>query len=112
MELQPKSEGGGLYLSRRRLSKSVIGRVDEEGHDGRRGHELVQQFQPLWRKFAAQGGRARDVAARSVQANDKSKRNRVAPCKDNDWNRRGCRLCRECRRCSTRCGNHADLATS
>ena len=40
---------------------------------------------------------ARDVAARPVQAGDKPDRDRVAAGREDDGNRRGCRLGRQCR---------------
>ena len=42
-------------------------------------------------------GHAREIAARSVQAGDKSELDRVAGAPEDDRNRRGCRLCRPCR---------------
>ena len=72
MELQPEGAGRRLQVSRLGLGNSGIGRVDEQGNDGRRGDQLVQQFQPLRPYLHVQDGHAREVAARSVQAGDKS----------------------------------------
>ena len=48
----------------------AVGRVDENGDDPRRRHQLVQQLQPLRRKLHLQDGRAGDVAARTGEAGD------------------------------------------
>ena len=57
----------------------------------------------------AQGGRACDVAARTVQAGDKSKRNRVACRKEHNRDGRGRCLRGQCRRRAARCSNHPHL---
>src|SRR5215510_2329195 len=46
MELEPEDAGPRLEVSRLGINKWT-GRVDEERNDGRRGDQLVQQFQPL-----------------------------------------------------------------
>ena len=58
----------------------------------------MQHLQPLRRKLRVQRGHAREVAARSVQAGDKSKLHRVAPGGEDDWNCRSRRFGRQCRR--------------
>ena len=47
--------------------------LTSRANDGRRGDQLVQQLQPLRPYLHVQRGHAREVAARSVQAGDKSK---------------------------------------
>ena len=47
---------------------------------------------------SVQGGHARDVAARPVEAGDKSELDRVAADLEDNRNCRGRRLCRQCRR--------------
>ena len=61
------------------VSAAGIGRVDEHGHDGRRGDQLVQQFQSLRRYLHVQLGHARDVGRRSVQAGDEADLHGIAP---------------------------------
>ena len=65
-----------------------VGRVDEQRHEGRHRDQLVQQLQPLRPQLHVQGGRAREVRARPVQAGDKSKLDRVATDHEDDRNRR------------------------
>src|SRR5665811_1245996 len=61
MELQPEGTSCCLHLLRVGLGKSGIGRIDEQGHDARRGEQLVQQLQPLRRYLLHVClGRARD----------------------------------------------------
>jgi hypothetical protein len=71
----------------------------------------VQQSQLLQPYLHAQVGHARKVAARSVQAGDKSKRDRVEPKLEDDRNCRGRGLGRKCRGCAGR-GNHGDLSAN
>ena len=78
MELQSKGAGRCLRISRYGFG-SGSGRVDEQGHDGRRGDQLMQQLQPLRPDLHVQDAHAREVASRPVQAGDKAKRQRVAP---------------------------------
>ena len=68
MELEPEGAGRSLHVARGGLRKRRIGRINKQRHDGRCRHQLVQEPQPLRRKFAAQGGRARHVAAWAVEA--------------------------------------------
>jgi hypothetical protein len=70
MELQPEVQSRCLHFLRGGLSKSGIGRVDQQGHDARRWDQLVQQLQPFWRYPHVRIGHARDVAARPVKAGD------------------------------------------
>ena len=97
MELEPEGAGRSLHVARGGLRKRRIGRINKQRHDRRCRHQFVQEPQPLCRKFAAQAGRARHVAAWAVEAGDNSKRNRIAPSEDDDWNRSGGSLRRQCR---------------
>ena len=47
MELQPEGARRCLHGSRRRLSNTGIGRVDEQGHVRRAGHHLMQHLEQL-----------------------------------------------------------------
>ena len=49
MQLQPEGTSRRLHLLSVGLGKSGFGWVDEERHDARRGNQLVQQLQQLWR---------------------------------------------------------------
>ena len=66
----------------------------------------MQQLQPLRRQLEGQTGHAGHVAARPVEAGDKSDFNRVGPCPEDDGNLAGRRLGRQ-RRSST-AGRHED----
>jgi hypothetical protein len=92
MELQPEGAGRCLRVSRYGFS-SRSGRVNEQGHDGRRGDQFMQQLQPLRPDLHVHDAHAREVAARAAQAGDKSKRERVEPCHEDNRNYRGCCLC-------------------
>jgi hypothetical protein len=71
----------------------------------------VQQAELLRPYLHAQVGHAREVAARSVQAGDKSHQDRIEPYLEDDRNRRGCRLGCKCRGAAGR-GNHGDLSAN
>ena len=90
--MQPEGAGLRLRVSRYGFG-SGSGRVDEQGHDGCCGDQLMQQLQSLRPDLHVQDAHAREVAARSVQAGDKSKRERIEPDHEDDRNRRGCCLC-------------------
>ena len=60
MKLQPEGARRRLQVSRQGLGTGV-GRVDEERNDGRRGHQLMQQFQPLRSHLDGQRGDACEV---------------------------------------------------
>ena len=61
------------------------------------GTNLVQQLQPLRPYLHVQRDHAREVAARSAEAGDKTSLDRVAAAVEDDRNRRGRRFC--CQRC-------------
>src|SRR5262245_141795 len=78
------------------VSTLEIGRVDEKRNDARGGDQLVQQLQsPLRGELHVQGNHAREIAARSAEAGDQTKLDRVAAGIEDDWNRSGCCPCRE-----------------
>ena len=92
LELQPEGAGRSLRVARYGLGIG-IGRVDEQGDDPRRGHQLVQQLQPLRPHLHVQRRVSREVAARSVHAGNEAGCNRIARYRENDRDRRGRRLC-------------------
>jgi hypothetical protein len=110
MDLQPKGMGRRLQVSRLGLGKR-IGRINESGNDGRRGHELVQHLQLLLGQLHAQRGHAGDVAARPIQAGDKANLDRVAPYRKDDRDRCGCGFGRDRRVYGPGRSDHGDLAT-
>ena len=67
MKLQPEGASRCLQLLRVGL-RSRIGWIDQQGYDARRGDQLVQYLQPLWRHLHVRMGHACDIAARSVEA--------------------------------------------
>ena len=64
----------------------------------RSGHQLAQQLQPLRRQLDREEVDARRVAARPVEAGDKTELDRVVADDEDDRDRRGRRLGRERRR--------------
>ena len=107
IELQSKLASRCLKVSRLDLGTG-IGRIDERCHDGCHGHHLVQHFYLLLHQLRGQVAHARDIATWSVEARDKSNRDRVGRSRENDRNPRGRRSCCECRR-SACCGNRRHL---
>src|SRR5215831_8131411 len=101
MEVQPQFAGCRLEISRLGLGTGK-GWVYKPGYGGRPRHKLVQHLQLLLYQLHAQIGHACDVAARSAEAGDKSKRDRVGRSREDNRYRRGRRLCRECRRSTSR----------
>src|SRR5216683_8325753 len=77
MELQSEGARRHLQVSRYGVGTSAIGRVDQYGEVRRCGDQLMQQVQPLRPQLHVQDAHARDVAARSAQAGDKSNLYRV-----------------------------------
>src|SRR5262249_49956068 len=67
----------------------------EKGDHGRPRHEFVQQLKPLRPQRERQPADAYDVTTWPIQAGDKTVLDRVAPCLEDDWDRRGCRFCGE-----------------
>ena len=98
MELQPKGVGRRLQAAQKLLGKNGTGRIDEHANDGCRWYQFVQQLQPLRPHLDVQIGHAREVAARPVQAGDKSNLHRVDRYREHDRNCRSRCLCRHYRR--------------
>ena len=92
VKLNPESAGRGLQACRDRVRESRIGRVNEQGHGGRRGNQFVQQLQAFRSQLHPQYGHAREIAAGPCEVGDKPNRDRVSGSKKDDWNRRGCAL--------------------
>jgi hypothetical protein len=90
-DLHPADTGRRLQLSRERLVVGT-GRVEERGNHGRGRNQLMKELQLLRPQLHGQIGGAREVAARSIEAGDQSKLDRVAPSGKDDRNRRGHRL--------------------
>ena len=84
----PRVRAADCKFSRYVLCHKGAGRVDEERNDIRRGYQLAQQLQPLRPQLRVQVGHARDIAARSGKAGDKSSRDRVSSHLEDDGNRR------------------------
>ena len=81
-----------LQVPRLRITYSGARRVDEQRDAGGRRKKLVQEFDPLRSHLCIQRHYAREVAAWSAQAGDKSKFDRIARYVEDDRNRRGRRL--------------------
>jgi len=96
MELQTKGARRRLYCSRLGLSHRT-GWIDKKSHDFRRGHKLMQQFQPLRQNLCAQLDSARDIAPRLAQVSDQAELDWVAAGGKDDRNGRSCGLCSKCR---------------
>lgn len=110
MELQPQRAGRRLLISHSGFSIGVR-RVDEQCYVVCRRHQLVQQLHPFRPELRDQGGHARDISARSVQARDKPRPDRVDPQRENDRNRRARRLCGQCRKSAAGRKDHSHRTT-
>ena len=55
------------------MSASLIGRIDEERHGPHCWERLVEHLQFLWHQILRQLGQAREIAARLVEAGNKTK---------------------------------------
>jgi hypothetical protein len=82
-EFKPEAAGRDLRVSRSGLGKSGTGRVDEQGNEGCRGDQGVQQLHPLRHYLQVQRGHARKVAARPAPASA-SLKYAAAVCERND----------------------------
>src|SRR5262249_45182923 len=89
LELEPEGASRRLQVARKGFGKRGTGRVDEQGKNGRRGQQFVQQFEPFRPDLGVQIGHAGQVAAGSVQAGDKSNLYRVSRYPEDDRNGRG-----------------------
>jgi hypothetical protein len=90
-ELLADSKRSGLHVSPFRLGTRMV-RFHQHGNCCRLGHELAQQLQSLRPHLAGEKVHARDVGTRPVQAGDEAVPDRVAPSREDDWNRCGCGL--------------------
>ena len=106
-ELQPERARRSLGLIQFQLGIRIV-RVHQHGDDRGVGNELVQQLQSLRREQIGEESDARDIAARPVEARDKSVLDRVAAETEDDRDRCGRRLGRE-RRDRSDCGDHGHL---
>src|SRR5262245_16918875 len=70
----------------------------------------MQEPKPLGPKLSVQGADTGDVAARAVQAGDKTDFDRIRPDTEDDGNCRGRSFCRECRRRAAGRGNQRHSA--
>src|SRR5262245_521227 len=77
MELQSQCLSRRLRAARDPLGKSRNRRVDQKRHAGNQRQQFMQQLQPFRRQLDVQTGHAGHVAARPVEAGDKSDFNRV-----------------------------------
>src|SRR5262249_25773827 len=84
-------------------------RVAEHSNAGRRGHQLMQDPPRLRPYLCSQRRYAREIAARSSETGDKSRRDWVVAGREDDRNGRRRRLCCYHRRRTVR-GNHSYLA--
>src|SRR5580704_13115488 len=108
---QPEDSPSLLKISRQGLRKGTCW-VKKQGNDSRSWDELVQHLQQLRADLHTQTGHARDVAARSVQAGDKSKHHRVGPYPEYDRDRTGCPLRGQCRLTAIDRGNNSHLTAN
>jgi hypothetical protein len=110
VQLQSELASCHLQVPRLQITYSGTRRVDEQRDAGGRRKKLVQEFEPLRSHLCIQRHYAREVAAWSAQAGDKSKFDRIARYVEDDRNRRGRRLGRECRGRATAGEHYGHLA--
>ena len=77
-----------LHIRDHGLSLGIF-RIDQDRKARVSVQELLQKPELLYRKPRIHGGDAGDVAARSVEADDKAIRNWVTPSHEHDRHRRG-----------------------
>src|SRR5215813_5882132 len=92
-ELQPKRLGRVLDVSQLRQGVREI-RIHQKADEIDRGHELVQQAQPLRAQAQDQQVDPGDIATGSIEACDKADLDRVAAGNEDDRYCRSRRLCR------------------
>src|SRR5260370_41583790 len=100
-----------MQVLRGEFGETRLGRVDEQTDDGRWGHQLMQQLEPLRLYLRVQRSYACDVAARSREAGDQSKLDRIGRYLEDDRNRRCRPLGCQCRRSAARRDNYGHLTT-
>jgi hypothetical protein len=89
-----------------------VGRVEQQADRARRWHKLMDQLQPFLPGIYVQRDHPRQVAARPIQAGDKSGFDRVDAAMEDDWNCPGRRLCSHRRGISTDGSNHGHLTAN
>ena len=87
--MHPEPVSGCLRIFSLGLGNNWARLVDEQGDSGGGGDQLMQQLQPLRHEFCIPDSHAGEIAARSIQAGNKAKLNRVPGNAENDRNRRG-----------------------
>src|SRR5262249_3516248 len=75
MEVQSEGTSSCLQRPCAAVGKSGTGWINKQGHDTRRGDQLVQQLELLRCYLYGRLRRARDVAARSVKTGDEAETN-------------------------------------
>jgi len=94
------------------LGKSPTAGIDEHGNRSCFGQQFAQQLETLWPHLDIHIGDASEVAAGSVEAFDKTDRNRVDRCRKDDRNGRRRRLGRQCRRAAAPRYDHLYLTAN
>jgi hypothetical protein len=85
------------------------GRIDKHGDASYSGHQFAQEFQPFCHHLTHENIDAGQVASRPGEASHKAKPDRVFADREDDGDRRGCRLGRQSDMI-TDSGDHGDLA--
>jgi hypothetical protein len=98
-----------LRVARQDLAAARIGRVEEDGNQGRGRHQLAQQLQSFRQQLRIQADHARKISSRTVEAGDKADPHRVVAAREDDRDRRGRGLGRHGRGAIRR--DHRHLAT-
>src|SRR6516164_10868258 len=83
-DLQGSSKGPDKLFDGAASSKKDDARVNEEAYHSRLGHNLMEQFNLLWRQLAQQKGHPRNVVARSRKTRDHAELDRIAAHREYD----------------------------
>src|SRR5262249_44634300 len=92
MKLQSKPAGRDFRVFQSGFRLRGTSRIHEKRDTQCRRYCSVQQLQSLRYHLLIQGGHAREVATRMVQAQHKSKLDWITADVEHDWNRRCCGL--------------------
>src|SRR5262245_13526677 len=92
LDLQSDGASSRCHVSQRGFGTRNIGRIDEHCHTSPSGHQFMQKVQSLCRQLSGEKIDACGVAARSSEAADKTKFDRVFVDAEYDGDGRGCRL--------------------
>ena len=96
---RPSACGRLLHILRHALGHADCSGLTSTATDGRVRHQLAQQLQSLCRRaWPAENANAGDIAARPIEAGDEAALDRIVAAREDDRNRRGCRLGRQRRR--------------